>query len=46
MTINYLLVILALLSACAGVGNVTFPRFTPNWVALALAFWFASMVVR
>jgi hypothetical protein len=46
MTLTYLLVLLALLSACAGVGNVTLPRFTPNWVALALAFYFASMVVR
>jgi len=48
ITINLLLVILALASALAGVGKLNFgqARFTPDWVALALAFWFASLLVR
>ena len=46
MTLNLVLVLLALVSAVAGAVNVTVPKFTPNWVALALAFYFASMFVR
>ena len=45
MSLNLVLILLALASAVAGAANVTVPRFTPNWVALALAFWFASVVV-
>jgi len=46
ITVNLLLVILAFLCAGAGVFNANFGARTPNWVALALAFWFASMLVR
>ena len=47
ITVNTLLVILAFASACAGIFNVKFgERSYPNWVALSLAFWFASMLVR
>ena len=46
ITVNLLLVILAFLCAGAGVFNASFGPRTPNWVALALAFWFASMLVR
>jgi len=46
ITINLLLLILALVCAVVGSFNWTFGPKTPNWVALALAFWFASMLVR
>jgi len=46
VTVNLLLVILAFASACAGVFNANLGARTPNWIALALAFWFASMLVR
>lgn len=45
MTLQTLFVLLALVAACCGAGNLTFPRFTPNWVALALALWFASLLL-
>jgi len=46
ITINLVLVIAALVCAVAGTFSYSFGPRTPNWVALALAFWFASMLVR
>ncbi len=47
MTLGQLLIVFALIAACCGVGKlVIFPRFNPDWVALALAFWFASLLLR
>jgi len=46
ITVNLLLIVLAFVCACAGTFNANFGTRTPNWIALALAFWFASMLVR
>ena len=46
LTLTTILIVLAFLCAGAGVFNANFGARTPNWVALALAFWFASLLVR
>jgi len=46
VTINLLLIILAFACACAGVFTINTTFKQPNWIALSLAFYFASMFVR
>lgn len=47
MTLSLVLVVLALLCALAAAFNFApFGPRTPNLTALALAFWFASLLIR
>lgn len=45
LTLGSVLMIFALAFFIAGTFNVSFaPRWTPNWVALGLAFWVAALL--
>jgi EamA domain-containing membrane protein RarD len=46
LTLSTVLVVLAFLSAGAGVFNAHWGGKSPNWVALSLALYFAAMLVR
>lgn len=46
MTLSLVLVVLALLCALAAAFNFSFGPRTPNLIALSLAFWFASLLIR
>jgi hypothetical protein len=53
MTLPTMMIVAALVCAICGVFNWTLgnasdgkARRTPNWIALALAFWFGSLLMR